>query len=72
MPKTLIPPNRFAEETPPNLEALLEALKASAANALVLVQNAIGRKDRTASQHADLCGIEMALVEFRSALSRRV
>jgi hypothetical protein len=70
--KTPIPENQLVpEKTPPSLEVLLEGMATSASEALLAVQRELGRKDHPAPKHADLCGIELALVEFRSALRNR-
>jgi hypothetical protein len=53
------------------LEDSLQALSTSAAEILLMVQREPGRKDHTASNHADLCGVELAVADLRKALNNR-
>jgi hypothetical protein len=39
--------------------------------AIKFIQNQPGRKDHTRPDHADLCGVEMALADLKTALSNR-
>jgi hypothetical protein len=75
--KTLLPLNEFQAcfvpitPPPPTLQDSLEALKASAKEVLLMVGREPGRKDHRSANHADLCGIEMAVVELGHALRNR-
>jgi hypothetical protein len=69
MAKTL-PLNQFAAD-PPSLKSAIDALLKSADDVLAMVKNEPDRKNHTAAAYADLCFIELAVSEIRSALRHR-
>jgi hypothetical protein len=65
-----LPLNQFAAE-PPSLKSAIEALSKSADEVLALVKSHPDRKNHAAANYADLCFIELAVGELRSALRHR-
>jgi hypothetical protein len=66
--KTPLPLNEFKS---PSIQSEIESLSERAAKILALIQKSEGRGDTKASNHADLCAVELSLFELNNSLRNR-